>query len=157
MVAEKQLDIAQHAIQLNYVGVKDITFHCDRLPNTLDLSNLEGPNFFVGRGDYDPEANTIHVIHRIELSLPDTKSFVFRVELVSEFSVDEAAFPVEKVHDWADRASFYVVFPYLREEVYALSIRVGMKPVLLPLLQIPTFRVEKLTPADRQTSVAATV
>ncbi len=144
MPAESPAELADHPIQLSYVGVKEITFRSPRLPSALNADAIEGPTFAVGRSDYDPEAKTIQVINRIEMSLPGTETFVFRVELVSEFKVDDTVFPAEKVNDWADRAAFYVVFPYLREEVYALSVRVGMKPIILPLLQLPTYRLEKV-------------
>src|ERR1700724_2404347 len=99
MVAENPAGIVEHAIQLNYVGVKDIAFHSDRLPSVLDLTKIEGPNFAIGRSDYDPNQKAIQVIAKAELSLPDAKSFVFRVELVGEFVIDDTVFPVEKVHD----------------------------------------------------------
>lgn len=96
----------------------------------------------MGRSNYDEGANTIQVAVKFESKAP---KFVLRVELVAQFRVDESSFPKDKIHLWADKASFYVILPFLREQVYSLAIRAGLKPLMIPLMQIPTFRVDAPT------------
>lgn len=142
MAVPRQLEIAEHAIQLNFIGVREIHFESGRLPSTIDFSGLDEPSFTVARSDYDASTKTIQVTTRVDVKSKGDSAFSLRVALVAQFRVDENSFPVARVHDWADRAAFYIIFPFLREEIFSLTTRVGMKPIFLPLLQIPTFKVE---------------
>jgi len=150
MSGEQQLEIAEHAIQLSYIGTREIHFESVQLPSTIEFSKIDAPNVSVGRSNYDAVEKTIQVTASVEVrekqapqaGLTEESSFCLRVTLVAQFSVDEESFPADKVNDWADRAAYYILFPFLREEVFSLTSRVGMRPIILPLLQIPTFKVE---------------
>jgi preprotein translocase subunit SecB len=63
------------------------------------------------------------------------------VEILGRFSIDTKAFPVEHVPEWARTNAPIMLFPYLREHVYSLTLRAGFKPAVLPLITVPTIRV----------------
>lgn len=68
--------------------------------------------------------------------------FLF-VEVVGIFEVDESKFPPDRIYEWANANAMYVMYPYLREHVYALTSRAGFRPLLLELLEVPLFTLGK--------------
>lgn len=145
------LNASQHAIQLNYIGAKELHFDSDRLPSTIAFEELEDVKFETSRTPYNRESKTITIFAR---ATTQTKKgdLHLRVELVAEFRVDESRFPAEKVEEWASKAGFLVVFPYVRENIYSMCIRTGLPMVFLPLLDIPTYKV--VAPAVSEEPVA---
>ena len=65
-----------------------------------------------------------------------------KVEFHGRFKVDESSFPMDRLDHWADHNAPMVLYPYIREHVYSLTSKVGLPEGLLPLIEIPTFRVE---------------
>ena len=58
-------------------------------------------------------------------------------------------FSVEQLPSWAKVNAPMILFPFLREQVYALTARCGYNPIILPMIHVPTIRleqVEKQTP-----------
>ncbi len=74
--------------------------------------------------------------------------FVLKVELIGLFTVDPERFPIEHVDQWARTNAPLVLYPYLREQVYGLTSRAGFNATLLPLLEIPTFRLMQQTTGE---------
>jgi preprotein translocase subunit SecB len=129
-----------HGIQLNYVGVKAIHFESVRLPSTYRQEDLGDLVLGNGRSEYDRKEKVITVITKVEIKAKDG-TLEARIELVAQFRVDESQFPADRVEDWAERAAYFVLLPFLREHLYSLSCRTGMPLVMMPLLQLPTFTV----------------
>lgn len=110
-----------------------------------------------GRSEFDPESSTINVRMRIRAGryaidedAPSAKDEEFReqpvsfvVEVGGIFNVDISTFPQDKVHHWAETNAPLILYPYVREQVYGLSSRVGIKQIILPLLEVPTIKVVK--------------
>jgi Preprotein translocase subunit SecB. len=138
------LQIQEHGIQLNFLAVKELHFDSTRVPSTIADSEYGEPSFSTGRANYDEKTKTIQVSAKFEMKGTDNV-LTLRVEMIAQFRVDEAEFPKEKVNLWADKAAFYVLFPFLREQVYSLAIRVGLKPLTIPMMTVPTFKVEMPT------------
>lgn len=97
---------------------------------------------------YDKENKIISV--KVKFEIADGKGdkeqqppFVMFVELMARFKVDDSAFPMDKIDDWAKRNAPIIIYPYLREHVYALTLRAGFMPMLLPLVEVPTFKIEQ--------------
>lgn len=63
-----------------------------------------------------------------------------RVLLVGQFKVDSGLFPLEQLDEWTAIGAPLTLYPYLREEVSALTSRCGISPLILPLLQVPTIQ-----------------
>jgi preprotein translocase subunit SecB len=137
------LELTEHGVQLNYVAVKEMHFESTRLPSAIPVAEYGETSISTGRSDYNEEAKTIQV--KLLFELVGAKEMQMRVELVAQFKVDESVFPKDKIHAWAERASHYILFPFLREQVYALSMRVGLQPVMVPTFLLPTFKIESPT------------
>lgn len=107
-----------------------------------------------GRSEFDPDSSTINVRMRIRAGklaidedAPSPKDEEFRqqpisfiVEVGGIFSIDTSSFPKDRIHHWAETNAPLILYPYLREQVYGLSSRVGIKQVILPLLEVPTIK-----------------
>jgi preprotein translocase subunit SecB len=134
--------VSEHAIQLEFIGVKEVIFRASRPPISIPRESINGPQYNLGRADYDAEQKRIQVFSKVEFATSDPKEFTFSVELVGQFVINEESFPSNLVEDWADRAAMYIILPYLREHVYSLSLRIGVNPpLMLPLLQLPKYTI----------------
>lgn len=67
--------------------------------------------------------------------------FALRVRLVGEFQFDESRFPMEKIDQWSEQNAPIILFPYMREQIFSLTARSGFRPLILPLVQVPTIKV----------------
>ena len=64
------------------------------------------------------------------------------IELVGLFHVDEDSFPVNKIEHFARNNAPLLLSPYLRESAYSLTTKCGFTPFILPLYEVPQFRIE---------------
>lgn len=116
-------------------------------PNPLE--GVEVPySLKTASSKYDSDKKIINV--KVKFEIVDVKGttepkppFVMLVELMARFKVDESRFPVDKINDWAKRNAPIIIYPYLREHVYALTLKAGFMPMLLPLVEVPTFKIEQ--------------
>lgn len=146
-MADEKETYKRHPIQLEFLKVVEL-----RIKANLDVdqeieTDTTGFTLKVGSSQYDEGSKTIAV--KVAASIDSGEEhapFDLFVELLGVFSVDESKFPLEYVDDWAQRNAPLVLYPYLREHVFGLASRCGYQSVLLPLLEIPTFKVvqEKL-------------
>lgn len=109
----------------------------------------------TGRSDYNRDDSTIHVMMRVrygrfaideELSPSRKVEFEnqpvsFLVEVGGIFDVDATVFPLNQVERFAEHNAPLIIYPYVREQVYGLCTRVGIKTLLLPLFEVPTYRL----------------
>lgn len=131
-----------HAIQLENVRVSDLSIHVD-----LSVAQDTPRGSFTmetGRSTYDRELKQIQVKVAVKIGPEDDKKAPFSLEVVLHglFSVDDTRFDPNFVEDWAEKNAPLVLYPYVREQVYALTTRTGFgEAALLPLLEIPTYKV----------------
>ena len=104
----------------------------------------------IGHSEFDRELGEMDVGIVVNIGNPsdhesdEKKSeFDLKVHLLAKFSVDQSRFPIELIDHWAENNAPLVLYPYIREHVHALSIRAGIKPILLPLMEVPTLRIDK--------------
>jgi preprotein translocase subunit SecB len=50
---------------------------------------------------------------------------------------------LEVLKNFQQNGARIALSPFLREHVYSLTSRAGIKPVILPLIQVPLFQVPK--------------
>lgn len=137
---DQDKDSEQHGIQLNYVGVKEFHFDSIRLPGSITPDELDDTELTSGRSSYDCMRHTISMLVKAEVKTR-SENMHLRVELIAEFRVDESVFPADKVEDWAEKAGMFILMPFLREHVFSLSTRVGLSPVILPMMTLPPYRI----------------
>lgn len=106
----------------------------------IDIANVR---LGTGYSKYNEDARQIIVKTSVEVGCDDGNELPFslRVELVGIFIVDESQFPIVHIEKWAKGNAPLILYPFLREHVYGLTSRAGFDGMLLPLLEIPTFKV----------------
>ena len=141
-----------HPIQLERVSVLEAEFKAYRTvgEDETPFESGEGQTRLAfGFTKYDTESKTIGIKATAEMGkkikdadtdeMPDSP-FHLKISVIASFEVNEDAFDIQHIDSWARSNAGLLVYPYLREHVHGLTIRFGFPAVLLPLLQIPTFK-----------------
>lgn len=136
-----------HPIQLQGIRVLELNFSVTKpeQPNQEDLEGIDLPfKFLSGHSEFDPVTNvvTVGVIGEVggiaeEVEIP----FYIKANLLGQFIVDISKFPMDKIDDWAKKNAPLILFPFLREHIYGLASRAGIKEVVLPLFTVPTVKI----------------
>lgn len=153
----------QHSFQLKALQVLKLNIEVhDPVKALSDDYELVEYTLETGRSDFDSRDHTIQVMMRIragrlavdsQTPVEKQDSFSsepvsFLVEVGGVFIVDVETFPTEKIHHFAEHNAPLIIYPYVREQVYGLSTRVGIKPMLLPLFEVPTFNIVLASKSD---------
>ncbi|EOV5311600.1 protein-export chaperone SecB [Klebsiella pneumoniae] len=156
-------DFKQHPIQLKALQVLKLNIEVHDPAKALsDNYSLVEYSLETGRSDFDESDNTIQVMMRIragklavDSKAPAEKNELFASEPVSflvevggVFEVDLETFPRRQIHRFAERNAPLIIYPYVREQVYGLSTRVGIKHMLLPLFEVPAFTIAQTPKSD---------
>ncbi|MFP4347001.1 MAG: protein-export chaperone SecB, partial [Desulfococcaceae bacterium] len=137
--------IRLHSIQLMKVNVIELYIKSHHAPDESIGIEADIP-FLGGHTDLDDESRQISVLVKVEIGINENSKekegaeefpFSLRVAIEGEFKVGEE-FPDDQINDWARRNAPIILMPYLREHVYALTARSGFKPLILPLVVVPT-------------------
>lgn len=131
-------DFEEHPIQLRALNVRELHIETHVPAESIGEIESSAYSILVGHGDYDGETVQVGVKLNAGDEDPAEAPFALAAELVGEFEVDEDRFPVERLGDWARENAPYILLPYLREHVFALTNRCGLDPMLLPLATVPT-------------------
>jgi preprotein translocase subunit SecB len=92
--------------------------------------------------EYNEENKTIWIGLNLSIGEEDEKPpFSLRVSLVGLFQIDEKEFPLDHLDNWTKINAPHLLLPYLREHVYSLTLHGGIAPIILPLAQIPAFKL----------------
>lgn len=138
-----------HAIQLVTLKVLKLTIAVNPNIEEQNPPPIEDADFslITGYSEYDAEAQNIAIKIGVEMGVDqESIPYSLQVELLGVFQVDENRFPLVHLEHWAKTNAPLVLYPYLREHVYSLTLRAGFPGTLLPLFEVPTFRVVKDAP-----------
>ncbi len=130
-----------HGIQLKSVNVTELFIKVKHI-NEAQTENKTEFTIQSGCSEYDEEKKVIHVGLQFRYGTEEKSDtpFLMRIELSGEFEIDEDQFDKKYVNDWAMKNAPAILFPFLREQAYALSIRCGFPPFILPLIQLPSIQ-----------------
>jgi preprotein translocase subunit SecB len=145
----------EHPIRLVDLGVRELFIEAHVQPDVSIVAELASCSITVSHMPYDTEQKRIVVSLKLDLGSEEGKPkapYSMRIELIGIFEVDEDKFPVEQIEDWAIKGAPLVLYPYLREHAFGLSSRCGFSPLLLPLVVVPTFKIEKTVKPTRRKS-----
>jgi preprotein translocase subunit SecB len=133
-----------YPIQATYIGVRELYIKANVAPSEkIQLEDTE-PILSLGHSTYDETRKTIGIAVKLEMGNEKEPSpFHLRIQLVGEFKVDEMRFPAERVIEWAKTNALFIFHPFLREHVFALTARCGFFPLMLQLVEVPTFAVQR--------------
>lgn len=143
---------ALHAIQLSSVQTRELFFRLNgSIDEDFEALCKEHLELRSAHAEFNKEDKTIHVGLRLSLGMgKETKLPIsMRVEVVGTFTVNTNDFPEDKIDDWATQNAPIILYPFIREHSYALAIRCGTPPIMLPLIQVPTITAqEKVNTTD---------
>jgi preprotein translocase subunit SecB len=144
-------ELVKHAIQLKGIAIKELFIRINSYEQNDNNNEIDRRfKLSIGHSEFDRELGEMDVGIVVNIGNPsdhegdEKKSeFDLKVHLLAKFSVDQNRFPIEQIDHWAENNAPLVLYPYIREHVHALSIRAGIKPILLPLMEVPTLRIDK--------------
>lgn len=135
----------RHPIQLINIFVDElhatvfdrVSFADNQYPKTFEYT--------VFSTEFDADDSTIAVKVEFTIQPADEelidRPFSMKIVVSAVFSVDTDTFPVEMLNDWSFNNAPVVLIPFIRENAYALSSRIGFEPVLIPMIEVPTVRI----------------
>lgn len=130
----------QHPIQLEEVLVKELSIKLKK-PTTEEDFRIP-IRVHTGHSSFDEKENAISV-GLLAINDPEKKAEIdMHVEIMGIFIVSPE-FPLEHINDWAQKNAPYLLYPFLREQVYGLTVRAGIPPVILPLIEVPRRKKEQ--------------
>ena len=101
-------------------------------PANLSLE-YDGADFDldIAHSDYFAEEKRIQISTRITVGTenPEIEAdgsvrgipFFLNLEVVGIFEVNDSEFPADRIYEWANTNAMYIMYPYLREHVFALT------------------------------------
>lgn len=134
-----------HPIQIRDLGVRELYIRSNRPPSVEQGAEPTDCSIRVVTTPYDKEEKQIAVSLKLESGVKEDEKkapYVMKIEVIGIFDVDDSRFPLEHIYDWAQKNAPMIIYPYLREHAFGLSSRCGFKPLLLPLLEVPVFKIE---------------
>lgn len=147
--------IKLHPVQLLDIGVRELYIRSNVVPSITVGAEPQECTIKVSKSFYSQKRKRVVVSLMLEVGTDQDESkapYSMRIELTGIFEVKGTEFTAEQVTDWANRGAPYVLFPYLREHAYGLSARCGFMPLILPLVEVPTFKVEKPKGSRKKTA-----
>jgi preprotein translocase subunit SecB len=146
-----------HDIQLKEVKVVELFIKSKRRPaQTVGVAPAQ---FSINseHGDYDADTKIVHVLITAEAGMDDKTEtpYAMRVGIVGFFSVNDDKFDKENIDHWAKNNAPAILYPFVREHVYALTARCGFEPAILPLVVLPTLVAKKKTATSVEKTVEA--
>jgi len=145
MPEKKDFNAILHPIQLISINIEELFIKVKKSPQSAELTpGSEEFNLRTGRSEYDEENHIIQVGIKLEIKGKEGQEnpFDMRVIISGVFKVDETKFEKANLDDFANRNAPIILYPYLREQAYALTIRCGFPGIILPLLTVPIFKLE---------------
>jgi preprotein translocase subunit SecB len=138
-----------YPIQPTFIVVKEIHFASRRPPRKTDKIDESQIKFSQSLSPFDEVQKRIQVTLSAEFGFDTSATnppFSVKVVMIGEFAISDE-FPRDKIQLWANVNAPFVIYPYLRERLYYITSQGGFPPIMLPLLQIPTIKLEKPQPA----------
>jgi len=133
----------KYPIQLQAIKVLELSLVVNSDSETDDLPETGDFKISHGHSEYDAEDRDIAVSMKFEIEEDDDNyPFHMSVRILGIFSVGDG-FPIEHIEKWARGNAPLIIYPYLREHVYSLTIRAGYQGMILPLFTLPTFKLEE--------------
>ena len=136
-----------HPIQLQGIRVLELSLHVTK-PDRLNEDSFDGIDlpfeFLSGHSEFNQSTHTVTVGVIGVVGKTDEENplpFYIKAHLLGQFVVDVARFPVDKVDDWANKNAPLILLPFLREHIYGLASRAGIREVVIPLFTVPTVKI----------------
>ncbi len=127
-----------HPIQLRAIKVTRLSIVIHDQKEAADFAGEVNFRMQLGRSDFEQGNRNIAVGLRTTVkptvAADQQPSFEIDVELAGQFEVDYSAFNFEDLPRWSEVNAPLLLVPYVREQVYGLALRAGVKGMMLPLI-----------------------
>lgn len=135
-----------HPIQLLKAELSGVEFKAFRPSDgTSDIAEF---NLSFGRSTFSENNRRIDLVVSVEAGNPkgeDQTPYYLKIEVRGQFRVDEkVTLSTAKVEEWAGRLAPFILLPFLREQVYAFTLRTGFAPLTLPMYQLPSLNLAEI-------------
>ena len=151
-------DLKRYPIQLRMVTIKELFFEAFR-PLSPDFE-LGADKIKIASSFAAPDQDDAELQIGIGFSFcdeepagqegvdpeDDSRELKMRVRIVGHFAVDKAKFPMDRLEEWSRYNAPMILYPFLREQVYSLTARCAVRPLILPLVYLPTMNI---APSER--------
>jgi preprotein translocase subunit SecB len=140
----------KHPIQLTYIGVKELVAktYCPPKPDVgIPVDEENSYKIQVGYPGYNTGEKNFVVFLMCTIGEDGGVSgapIFLKVEIAGFFDVDTEKFNINEIDHFALKNAPTLMMPFLRSYLYNLSASCGIKPIILPLIQLPIFRREDL-------------
>lgn len=131
-----------HPIQLKDIFVSELSAFVHDQDAARDFVGNVHVNTKMGNTPYEEGSSFVGVRVNATVAPAITEgqekpSFELTVKLEGNFEVDISKFKPEYIDEWARVNAMYLILPYVREHMYGLALRAGIRGVMLPTLVIP--------------------
>lgn len=151
-------NVTLYPIQTTFIVVREIHFVSHRPPSASDKIDQSRISITQSATPFNEATRRVQVTLTAEVGPgPEPEAnpppFSVKVSMTGEFVIDPS-FPTDKIRLWIIQNSAYLIFPYLRERLHYITGQGGYPPILLPLMQIPTIKINAPKPAQPAPSPA---
>lgn len=161
-----------HPIHLEFVNLSKLVFVANENPMSLAAEDIQKAisvpiavkisanvgdgratvvsllSLAVGTEEAHPEIPEKQPVEPVVAHEPARPYYALEVATTAGFHFDPKEMSEADVREWCHKGSFFVLMPYLRDLVARITRESGFPVVLLPLLEVPTFRPPQKSPAD---------
>lgn len=131
-----------HPIQLLDILVEHLSITVSDPKTAHDFEGEVELELNVGTSEFSPEDPFLAVGVRARVVPKNTtdtlkSAFVVEVHLSGQFEVNFEKFKFEHLEEWSRINAPFLLLPYVREQIYGLAIRAGVRGLVIPLLVQP--------------------
>lgn len=128
-----------HPIQLREIFVRQLSVVVNDQKIAMEETDEVKVSLFVGKPEVDEEKPFVAVGMRaiaIPKEVPEGASPAFKieVELAGQFEVDYSRFDAADIDRWAEVNAPLLIIPFLREHLWGIGMRAGIRRIFLPLV-----------------------
>ena len=148
-----------YPIQPTFINVRRLHFVAHRPPSPNDRIEESTITIAQSSTPFNEQTRRVQITLKADFGfdgqpLAKPPPFSVSVAITAEFVIGDT-FPRDKIQLWIAKNAAYVIYPYLRERLYYITSQAGFPPIVLPLMQIPTIRID--APAQPQEEQNRTV
>jgi len=158
----EELKYNLHPIRLQFLHLKRLVFEANYLPESrtgelFELASSGDWRINVTGAVHNDRATVVACVQctfkspdqkkpreaereEVKETKPTEDPYRLEMEAVAGFSFDPQEISQDDVDKWCKLGSFFILAPYLRNIIAEITRESGFPEILLPLLEVPTFR-----------------
>lgn len=148
-ISENNSGLHPHPLELVRVDVVQLTFITNKRPSMETLIDGRRVELSIRQDEIKSKSEWLEVFVRAAYGIPGIDcapdeppptDCSLIVELAGTFR-KHVDLPQETLKLFQNNGALITLTPYLREHVYSLSARAGIQPIIIPILQVPMFKI----------------